>query len=212
MKIIYGKKTVLIPFDPETDMQHFLSLLDEHHELMGSGFFKSKDAYLSWVLSELITGRWVVWSCWPKSGSLDATKRFGFIALFDINPVSTSIQGLMDKSVMRGLLKLLQNNKTLTLTEDCLRTVVQHAMSELHVHKLDATCVDSNVTSRRLLEKCGFVHEGKLREGSFNNGQFEAMHLFGLLSSDIQPEKAHVIQEEDQHRGIDRSLQPSSIL
>jgi len=207
LKILYGKKTVLLPLTDE-DMPHFLQLMDENHQLLGSCFFKSKEAYLGWVLSELKLGRWLVWACWSKSGMAESTKRFGFIVLFDPNPISVSIQGLMDKTVMRGLLKLLHNSKTLTMTEDCLRTLINHAIDELNIHKLDATALESNVTSRKLIEKCGFIHEGKLREGAFIDGHYEAIHQYGLLKSDLQLRSQDEVKE-DQRGGVDRSLQSS---
>lgn len=55
------------------------------------------------------------------------------------------------------------------------------AMSALEVVRLQATGLDVNVGSARVLEKNGFVEEGMLRSAIRKRGRWHDLRLFGLL-------------------------------
>ena len=60
--------------------------------------------------------------------------------------------------------------------------VIRYGFEALDVHRIDAHVDARNVASIRLLERCGFVHEGTRRERSRDAlGQFGDLLCFGLL-------------------------------
>ncbi|MGN0097164.1 MAG: GNAT family N-acetyltransferase [Corynebacterium sp.] len=57
---------------------------------------------------------------------------------------------------------------------------VDHAMTQVGMHRVEATVLESNVASRRVLEKVGFREEGLLQRNLHINGQWRDHVLVGL--------------------------------
>lgn len=182
MKILYGKKTTLLPFSAEADMAYFLKLLEHEGSLMGQCFFKSPESYLAWVLYEIHHGRWNIWTVLTKGGK---PQKVGFIVLYDPSPFGATIQGLMDKSLLKGLPALLLRTDKTTYSEDALRTVVNHALLEVGVNRIGCEIMRCNTLARRLVEKVGFFREGKLREAASYKGRLEDVMIYSILKSDL---------------------------
>ena len=62
------------------------------------------------------------------------------------------------------------------------RAMVAHAFDELKLHRVEAACVPSNLASRRVLEKSGFVLEGQARAYLKINGAWADHLLFGVVN------------------------------
>ena len=63
-----------------------------------------------------------------------------------------------------------------------VRALVAHAFDELKLHRVEAACVPSNIASRRVLEKSGFVLEGQARAYLKINGAWADHLLFGVVN------------------------------
>lgn len=63
-----------------------------------------------------------------------------------------------------------------------VRAVVTHAFDELKLHRVEAACVPANLPSRRVLEKSGFVLEGRARAYLKINGAWADHLLFGIVN------------------------------
>lgn len=66
--------------------------------------------------------------------------------------------------------------------------LVEMAFSEqlpLPINRIEAFVVDGNHGSNNVLTKCGFVHEGCLRDKGYWNDQFADMNVFSLLKRDL---------------------------
>ncbi|MCS6627768.1 GNAT family N-acetyltransferase [Roseibacterium beibuensis] len=63
-----------------------------------------------------------------------------------------------------------------------VRALVGHAFDELKLHRVEAACVPSNLASRRVLEKAGFVLEGQARAYLKINGAWADHLLFGIVN------------------------------
>ncbi len=63
-----------------------------------------------------------------------------------------------------------------------VRAMVVHAFDELNLHRVDAACVPTNLASRRVLEKAGFVLEGQARAYLKINGAWADHLLFGIVN------------------------------
>lgn len=67
------------------------------------------------------------------------------------------------------------------------RACVGFAFRSLKLHRVEASCLPTNVASRRVLEKAGFRQEGQARAYLKINGAWADHLLFGLLSEEVGP-------------------------
>ncbi len=67
------------------------------------------------------------------------------------------------------------------------RLVVNYALSTVGLHRVSLGVYDSNSRAQRVYEKCGFSHEGRLREVLRWDGQWHDELLMAVLHSDPQP-------------------------
>ena len=67
-----------------------------------------------------------------------------------------------------------------------VQALARHAFGQLKLHRLEASCLPSNASSRRVLEKSGFRLEGEARAYLKINGVWADHLLFGLLSEDAE--------------------------
>ena len=64
----------------------------------------------------------------------------------------------------------------------CCRVVTAWALDELGFVRVQATTLDTNVASRRVVEKCGYAYEGTLRKLKMVRGEPRDFHLFATTS------------------------------
>lgn len=67
---------------------------------------------------------------------------------------------------------------------DAVRTTTAYVFDVLKLHRLEAACLPSNTASIRVLDTCGFVHEGLARKYLNINGAWQDHLLFALLATD----------------------------
>jgi len=67
---------------------------------------------------------------------------------------------------------------------EAARRMPHYAFAELSVHRVSATCADSNVRSQAVLGRLGFTREGCVREDQFIADVWHDTLLFGLLASE----------------------------
>lgn len=65
----------------------------------------------------------------------------------------------------------------------------------LDIHRIEATTHTDNKGSIRVLEKCGFKHEGVLREIFFFRGEVVDANMFSLLREECQPLVTYLASE-----------------
>jgi ribosomal-protein-alanine N-acetyltransferase len=66
---------------------------------------------------------------------------------------------------------------------DVVRTLCEFAFTEFALVKITAEVFAPNAASARVLEKCGFVQEGYLRQHYMKDGQFRDAKIFALLKA-----------------------------
>ncbi len=67
-----------------------------------------------------------------------------------------------------------------------VRVLVPFVFESLGFHRIEAACLESNAASRRLLEKCGFQHEGLARKYLKINGQWQDHLLYAAIHEDLR--------------------------
>jgi [ribosomal protein S5]-alanine N-acetyltransferase len=77
------------------------------------------------------------------------------------------------------------------LMSDAVSALVPFAFSALHLHRIEAACIPDNNASIRVLEKCGFQHEGLARRYLKINGTWRDHLLFASVATDTtQPDQS----------------------
>lgn len=67
------------------------------------------------------------------------------------------------------------------LMTSALRVLLPSLFGELHLHRVEAACIPTNIGSVRVLEKCGFRREGLAKRYLCINGVWQDHYLYGLL-------------------------------
>ena len=67
-----------------------------------------------------------------------------------------------------------------------VRHMLSHAFSNMNLHRVELSVLESNLAARHLYEKCGFAKEGVRRCCRFKNGKYETMLLYGLLKEEYR--------------------------
>ena len=70
---------------------------------------------------------------------------------------------------------------------EAIRSVLRMLFVEMRAHRIKSDCHENNIRSWRLLERCGFMREGHLRENKRNaDGSFHGDYLYGLLQCEFE--------------------------
>ena len=89
-----------------------------------------------------------------------------------------------------GIQKLEYHNRG--FMTDAATVMLEHAFTQLMLERISATTLAHNHGSRRVLEKCGFTHEGTARAAECFDGKRHDRLIFGLLRDEYNTkEKSH---------------------
>jgi ribosomal-protein-alanine N-acetyltransferase len=69
---------------------------------------------------------------------------------------------------------------------EAVAAILTYGFNEMKLYRIEAMVADYNTASVRILEKFGFVHEGRLREHYNVNGKMEDSVLYGLLKKEFR--------------------------
>jgi ribosomal-protein-alanine N-acetyltransferase len=53
------------------------------------------------------------------------------------------------------------------------------------INRIQINVMSGNTASRKVVEKCGFVHEGTMRKATFHNGEYQDLELYSLLREEF---------------------------
>jgi ribosomal-protein-alanine N-acetyltransferase len=68
-----------------------------------------------------------------------------------------------------------------------LRLVIREAFEEVHLHRLDAGALVTNVASQRVLEKAGFRRIGIFEKHFYENGEWHDYAWYELIGPNVPP-------------------------
>lgn len=63
--------------------------------------------------------------------------------------------------------------------------ILKYAFYERGLNRIYACVNEDNVGSIKMLQKCGFVVEGKMRKSHFSNGDYKDQYVLGCLKEDF---------------------------
>lgn len=75
-----------------------------------------------------------------------------------------------------------QNHTSNGYMSEALNLLIKYSFDDLKLHRLEAGVMPNNVSSWKVLERCGFVREGLLRKNVHINGQWEDHYIYGFLN------------------------------
>ena len=70
---------------------------------------------------------------------------------------------------------------------DAIRTLLRFAFQEMNLHRISLRVYQDNARGIRAYEKCGFRHEGRLREAIYRRGSYYDVLIMGILSHEFKP-------------------------
>lgn len=74
---------------------------------------------------------------------------------------------------------------------EVVELLLQHGFGTLNLHRIFLRVFEDNPRAIRFYEKAGFIHEGRLRQAEYHNGQFHDV----LFMSMLRPEWAEKLEE-----------------
>jgi RimJ/RimL family protein N-acetyltransferase len=64
---------------------------------------------------------------------------------------------------------------------EATKRVIKYAFEDLNIHRLYVTHRENNAPSEKIIKKCGFIFEGKQRDGLKRFGKFENVMTYSML-------------------------------
>jgi len=71
------------------------------------------------------------------------------------------------------------------IATEAVGRVVEFLMKDMKIHKIRAGCYAENVSSRRVLERCGFKQEGCLRDNVMIDGKYVDEYLWAIIATEL---------------------------
>lgn len=72
------------------------------------------------------------------------------------------------------------------LATEATKAVITYGFENLNLHKVQICHKDTNVPSRKVIEKCGFIFEGALRDFFYINGQYVDRLYYSILKDEFK--------------------------
>ena len=70
-----------------------------------------------------------------------------------------------------------------------LQAIMDFGFNRLNLYRLEGEVIDGNTPSMKLMNKLGFVEEGRLREAKFVNGKYFDLLRYGILRREFEDKK-----------------------
>ena len=130
---------------------------------------------------------------WIRERTQDATRMFLAIETSEGRHIGTI--GLYD-------MRIEDRNAALSITigekecwskgygADAIRTLLRFAFHEMGLHRVWLTTLDFNQRAIACYLKCGFRHEGRLRQDVFRHGRYRDFVLMGILRDEVEDQQA----------------------
>ena len=75
------------------------------------------------------------------------------------------------------------------IATEAARMVITFGFEVLNLNRIEAKIMIENITSRRVLEKCGMKSEGIKREGVYAKGRYRNVEVFSITKNDYEKYK-----------------------
>ena len=72
---------------------------------------------------------------------------------------------------------------------EATKAIIAYGFERMNLHKVQICTKTINAPSKRVIEKCGFVYEGTLRDYFFMNGEYVGRLYFSILRNEFETKK-----------------------
>ncbi len=72
---------------------------------------------------------------------------------------------------------------------EATKAVIAYGFDRMNLHKVQICTKIINAPSKRVIEKCGFVYEGTLRDYFYMNGEYVGRLYFSILRNEFETMK-----------------------
>lgn len=130
--------------------------------------FEATKRQMDWYAKAYEEGTGGPWKIIEKSSG----KRLGVIAFYFYKPEHKKAEigfWLFPEHWNKGIIS------------EAMKAVVDYCQTEKSIHRLEAFVEEGNTASSRVLEKAGFVYEGKMRDCEIKDGRFISLLVYALL-------------------------------
>lgn len=69
---------------------------------------------------------------------------------------------------------------------EATKEIIRFGFEEMKLHKVQICHRPVNVKSKRVIEKCGFIYEGTLRDYFYKDGSYQGRSYYSILESEYQ--------------------------
>lgn len=153
-------------------------------------WFNDSNLMRHWGMSDAVTSLSAVQT--RIEGWLDEESRHGHPVAFIIEDLESTKLGMLifgdyradAHSMSLSLLIGHRDHWGKGLGTDTLRTAIEVCFSSWALHRLWLHVEAFNERAQRLYERCGFKHEGTLRDASYFDGAYRDVEVYGLLATD----------------------------
>ena len=182
--IIYGKKTILIPFQMEIDSDLFVKLhrADKRGYMMNFCFKEmTQDQAIKYTKALIMTERIKVWTVITKDGRDSETA--GFIYLSDLTSTSANISGIMISKHLKQAKKSLRFGAPSHVI-DAMNSLIGACFNEFGFNRISAGLVKENILFFGIDKKIGFKQEGVLRKAFKVDDEFKDIIILSILKEE----------------------------
>ncbi|AEH50746.1 GNAT family N-acetyltransferase [Pseudothermotoga thermarum] len=171
--IINGEKIRLRPIEM-SDLDRLLNINDSDIRAnLALVFPLNRIREEEWIRSLYSEDRNIVFAVEP----IDETKLIGTVGLHSINWVNRTAEfgiAITDKNYW---------NKGLGTEATLL--ILRYGFLTLNLHRISLHVYEYNKRAIHVYEKCGFKHEGVLREARYYNGKYHDVIVMGILADEF---------------------------
>ncbi|MEI7469945.1 MAG: GNAT family protein [Chloroflexota bacterium] len=121
---------------------------------------KSREAYLNFFVIE----------------TLETNEIVGTLGLHEVNQ--------RNRWTELGIMIGDSANQNKGYGSDALRTLLRFAFEELNLNRVQLRVHDDNLRGIHVYKRCGFVHEGTLRQNLWKHGCYHDVHIMAVLRSE----------------------------
>lgn len=68
---------------------------------------------------------------------------------------------------------------------EATKAIIKYGFEKINLNKVQICCRPSNTKSNKVIEKCGFVYEGELREYFWREDHYEGRKFYSILRSEF---------------------------
>ena len=124
--------------------------------------------YIKFLIKKYKKGEFFDWAI-----ELKETKKF-------IGTCGFSVFDPLNKKVEIGYVLNPQYHNNGFATE-CVKRIIEYAFEELGIHRIEARIMDGNKASERVIQKCGFTHEGTGIDEMLIKDGYKTIHHYSLI-------------------------------